>query len=350
MALTYNAAALKIQAFGVGAAITSNTLSCSTGDYITVEVYVADSINVTALTISNNGSAITWTLRASVGTAASDCPIWLYDGIAGATPPTTVTATATAGNNLTTNKGISVRAHQGAHATTPMPAGNIFTAENQSSISRSITPTASGSCLWMACGDWDAGNTFVEGANTSFEGAAVHEAGQATYALFRPTTQPRGDASAFTLAETHTGSAVTYIAYEVQAAAASNPTLSSPTPSGIIATATDATIGATTDVASGTAYCVLDSTSLAGVTNAQVLAGNDASNNPTDFDFSASVGSTTISIPATGLTAETLYYYAVAQSGDSNVVTGSFTTGAATGPTDITGKGRFPFLSAWLSR
>ena len=121
------------------------------------------------------------------------------------------------------------------------------------------------------------------------------------------------------------------------AAGGSSPVLSGPTPSGTIGTSTTATIGATTDTASGTLYTVVNTIDLAGsgITGAQIEAGVY----PPDGDpvtigaFNAAVSSTTPTISvASGLSANSTYYYATVQKVGatySNVVTGSFTTAAA---------------------
>lgn len=118
--------------------------------------------------------------------------------------------------------------------------------------------------------------------------------------------------------------------------AGSPATLSSPTPSGTIGTQATATIGATTDQTSGTFYCVVDSSAnLAGVTAAQIKAGQKASGSAALASASSSVSTTTPSAGVTGLTANTAYSYAIVQNntnGDSNVVTGAFTTAADLDP------------------
>src|SRR3990172_3212696 len=113
------------------------------------------------------------------------------------------------------------------------------------------------------------------------------------------------------------------------------PTLSSPTPSGTLGTQTTATIGCTTDISSGTLYGVVDTDSLSGITGAQVKAGTDASDGAVIWDGSGAVSSTTPSLGAAGLTANTTYNYDLVQNygGGSNVVTGSFTTAAVTAAT-----------------
>jgi hypothetical protein len=113
-------------------------------------------------------------------------------------------------------------------------------------------------------------------------------------------------------------------------------TLSSETPSGTIGTATTATLGATTDQASGTFYAVVDEeANITGISAAQVKAGqNNASAAPV-ASGNASVSTTSPSVGVTGLTAATAYSFAVVQNnsnGDSNVLTGSFTTAVAANP------------------
>lgn len=115
------------------------------------------------------------------------------------------------------------------------------------------------------------------------------------------------------------------------AASGSPPTLSSPTPSGTLGTATTATIGATSDDTTGTFYAVVDTDSLTGITATQVKAAQDAGGGVVVDDCNAAVSTTSPSCGATGLTASTAYNYAAVQNnsnGDSNVVTGTFTTGA----------------------
>lgn len=124
------------------------------------------------------------------------------------------------------------------------------------------------------------------------------------------------------------------IAIEMLEASSAPPVLSSPTPSGTLGTATTATLGATTDTTSGTLYTVVESTSalLTAITVAQIKAGDNNLGSAADASGSAAVSTTTPSANVTGLVAATAYYYATYQeaaSGDSNIVTGSFTTAAS---------------------
>lgn len=217
MALSFSSD-FKSQATGVSNSITSNALSVAAGDLLTVTAIAADSTQISAFTIVNNNTAISWTSVGSIA-ASSECGIFTFKGFATGTPPTTVTVTASAGTTLIGSKAINSIVHTGAHATTPVPAGNVFTASSQTSVTRAITPSSSGSCLWLVAADWGATNSYAAGANCTAQ-HNVNQSGEQTSLVLRPTTQPRLDALAFSLAETHTGSQVSYVAFEVQAAAA----------------------------------------------------------------------------------------------------------------------------------
>lgn len=199
--------------------ITSNALTVITGDFITIAVSFSDNANTTAWTLTNTGTAITWTKQAETNTAAN-CKVVLWTGTAGATPPTTVTVTATAGTVLSCSKAMFVAVHTGQHATTPLPAGNIFTGTGGTDISQAITPTSTGSALWLMLGDWSQTNSFAAGANCSTVAAAYDESGQQTVVAIKPTTQPRTDAALFTISETDTSGKIAWVAWEVQSAPA----------------------------------------------------------------------------------------------------------------------------------
>lgn len=118
-------------------------------------------------------------------------------------------------------------------------------------------------------------------------------------------------------------------------------TLSNPTPSGTIGTQTTATCGATTNQSSGTLYVVASATQahITGITAAQVVAGQTSSGGAAPFSNSAGVSTATPSVGLTSLSGSTLYYYALAQvtsGGNSNVITGSFTTAASTRSVSVT--------------
>lgn len=118
--------------------------------------------------------------------------------------------------------------------------------------------------------------------------------------------------------------------------------LSAASPSGTLGTQTTATIGATTDQNSGTFYVVVDSAAnLSGVTASQIKAGNHAGGSAAVASANIAVSTTSPSVGVTGLTAGTLYSYAAVQNnanGDSNVVTGTFTTASAVAASGQPGK------------
>lgn len=109
--------------------------------------------------------------------------------------------------------------------------------------------------------------------------------------------------------------------------------LSSPTPSGTLGTQTTATIGATTNQSSGNFYVVVDTSgNLAGVTASQIKAGQNAASGAAFKSGDVPVSTTSPSVGVTGLGAGTSYAYAAIQNnanGDTNIVTGTFTTAAA---------------------
>lgn len=121
------------------------------------------------------------------------------------------------------------------------------------------------------------------------------------------------------------------MAIYIDGTTSSPATLSSPTPSGTLGTATTATLGCTTTSAAGTLYGVIDTSGhISGITAAQIIAGENNTSGAAAFSGNVAVSGTTPSLNLTGLTANRTYSYALAQanSGNSNVVTGTFTTAA----------------------
>lgn len=118
------------------------------------------------------------------------------------------------------------------------------------------------------------------------------------------------------------------------------PTLSSPTPSGTLGTSTTATIGCTTDESAGTLYVVVDTGAVGGGADpfANIVAGLNSAGAAADAAGSGTVSSTTPSVGVTGLAPSTAYNYAILQvsGGNSNIVTGTFTTAAGASPPVIT--------------
>lgn len=129
----------------------------------------------------------------------------------------------------------------------------------------------------------------------------------------------------------------TYYSTQMAFSEAGSPTpavLSSATPSGTLGTQTSATLGATTDQSSGTLYGVVDTAgNISGITAAQIIAGQKNNSTSALSASNTAVSTTSPATGITGLTAATLYSYALVQNnanGDSNVLTGTFTTAAAT--------------------
>lgn len=196
----------------------------------------------------------------------------------------------------------------------------------------------------------DVATTVVDGGyqGSNFDGTFQAEADGTTLTLKNgagtvlatatDSTYSSGDIGLFTNRVT---SAATPFDAVVVTGTSSSPaaTISTPTPSGVIGTQTTATLGATTNqgtAGSNNAYAVWSTSNVfGGVTATQVKAGQNASGSTSGVSNSGAVAitSTAISIPISGLSAGTTYYYAITQTnanGDSNVVTGSFTTAAAT--------------------
>lgn len=223
MALTYTTY-FKGQADAVSPTITSDTLTAATGDAIDVVVVYGDNVQATAWTISNTNTAISWGSPVQQTNTASNCKVMRWRGTAGATPPGTISVQSTAGDDVSATKVMFVVVSTGQHATTPWPAGNEFSGVGGTDVAQAITPTSAGSCLWLVAGDWNATNTFAAATNCTLAASVYHEASQQTVAAVRPTTQPRSDASSFTIGETDTGGKVAWIAWEVQAAASAAAT------------------------------------------------------------------------------------------------------------------------------
>lgn len=222
MPLTVTIIDTKSQASGVGTTITSNTLTgAAEGDWIDIIEVSGDNANETAWTVTNTGTAITWTLQQETNTA-NQTKVIHWTGTAGATPPGTVSVQATAGGGTNGAKALIVIVQAGQHATTPLPAGNLFLKAAGNDLSQAIMPTSAGSNLWMVGADWNQSNSFTAGTDNTLPFTPLDIAGQMTTALTRPTTQPRTDTVAFTLSLLDSSSPVDKvlgIAWEVQAAA-----------------------------------------------------------------------------------------------------------------------------------
>ena len=199
--------------------VTSTSRTYNSGEMVVANYCAADNANAGNLSIQNSGTAQTWVPIGAPTNAGSDVKVAAWYCIMSLTQAMTVTVLGDAAGN-TIEGAICIVVHTGQHATTPVPAGNVFSNDTTpvGSTSQAITPTSSGSCLWMMSGDWAAGNTFAPVANCSTE-RTNQNAAQQTVTLIRPTTQPRPDANSFTIGYTVTGTATAFLAYEIQAAA-----------------------------------------------------------------------------------------------------------------------------------
>lgn len=179
---------------------------------------------VGTLSISNTGSVgagLSWTAigqnSSPAGTSGTNGKVAGWYAVAARNENITITVNNSGWQDA--GKRMTTIVHSGAHATTPVPAGNVFIGESQvTSASRAITPSASGSALWMFANDYLASGAATAGASCSVEGSVTAATGDYTAALIRPTTQPRTDAAAFTLSLSNTGATWTYLAFEVQSA------------------------------------------------------------------------------------------------------------------------------------
>jgi hypothetical protein len=211
-------------------------------------------------------------------------------------------------------------------------AGN-WTNATDNATSGNMTPTAQPNAIIGVIGTIYNARTISAGTGFTSLGALANwdtANGDTSLAEWRRTTSTSAAAATFTLSGAEGGFIWGLVVGE---AAATPATLSSATPSGTIGTSTSATVGATTDQSSGTLYAVLStSNNVSTATASQVKAGQNSTGAAASFSGSNTVSTTTPSVTIGSLSAATLYYYAEVQNntnGDSNVVSGSFTTAAA---------------------
>lgn len=176
-----------------------------------------------------------------------------------------------------------------------------------------------------------AGNSGIPAYAVGYKTLGINSAGES--ATFQYTENP-------TYQEDQMAAAILVYLDQVTAAV-----LSSPTPSGTLTTQGQATIGATTTQNTGTLYTVIatSAAALSGITAAQIIAGQVASGAAAPFSGNSAISSTSPSVTVTGLSASTTYYSATVQAnanGNSNIVTSSFTTAAASRGVQVTLKSR----------
>lgn len=195
-----------------------------------------------------------------------------------------------------------------------------------------VTPGIADAILFSFCtndstniGTWAAGNGFTK---TMEDGD-----GSSSFSVvmgYKIVSSTAADGGSWTCSQ-GTNADVWNIVFNGVAGAA--PTLSAPTPSGTLGTTTTATTGATTDQNTGTFYSVLSTTNnVSTATATQIKAGQNSTGAAAAFASNTAVSTTSPSAGFSGLTAATGYFYASAQNntnGDSNVVSGTFTTATA---------------------
>jgi hypothetical protein len=202
--------------------VSSSALTLATGDRVLV--FGGADLDMGTVTVSLNGSSPpSFTelefANTSFGNGGSR-GAWL-SGEMPDNSSRSVSLAWTSGNNIE-RSGMFCLVIRGAHATTPVPAGNstISSTGDTDGHTVSITPTAAGSLLFMFVVD-TALTTLGAAANCGINPTACDVA---TVALIQPTTQPRVDTSAFSIGYTATAAEVGWLAFEVQAAA-SDPTV-----------------------------------------------------------------------------------------------------------------------------
>jgi hypothetical protein len=226
---------------------TSNTVSVVSGNLIVVgiafELGSVDNLDG-GTPVTNTGTAFTWTKIADThgGVDGGDCRVALYSATATATQSCTVTHNRF-GSGVATNRRITTFVISNQAATTPIPSGNIKVKyPGSATASETITPTATGSLMFMIAGDWNQVNSYTALTNNTVDSTS-NIGGAYTTALIRPTSNPLSSGSAFTLGATCTGARSVHVAFEAVAQAGSPYTLAAAT--GAFAVAGPATALAT---------------------------------------------------------------------------------------------------------
>lgn len=191
-----------------------------------------------------------------------------------------------------------------------------------------LSITRGNSDVWTITVTFAAG-TFTITNVTQNGGGALTFSGTTTTALAAETTLAAGGGF-----EPFNNDSL-YLAQFTGTGVAAGVTISAPTPSGTLSTATTVSLGCTTTASSGTLYGVIDTAgNISGITAAQVIAAQNNAGGAAAFSGNVAVSGSTPSLALTGLTPNTTYSYALAQvsGSNSNVLTGSFTTSYVTTP------------------
>jgi hypothetical protein len=218
MALVPTAYAIESVVDVLNGVVTTTSRTYNSGELVIVEYACATSgAGTNSFSISNSGTAQTWNLIADeVESGTEIAPVAAWYCVMSTTQAMTVTASFNSALSLPAC--VKVTVYTGQHSSDPVPAAKRYSGQGGADVTQSITPSAIGSCLRFWAADWNATNTFAAATNcTAIE--TLHDAGDYTVVAIRPTTDPRSDAAAFAIGETDTGGDVSWLAYEVQAAA-----------------------------------------------------------------------------------------------------------------------------------
>lgn len=198
--------------------VNSTTFTSAINDIICATLFGEDATNQTTSGVFNSGTGFTWNAVTSQS-AASNTLIKSYWALATSTQSMTVTGTCTAvGFDLALWIGI----HKGCVTTNAVPSGTIFTGNTNSSlaISSNVSPTSTGSALWLFASDWAAVTSYAALANNTTS-ASNFDPAHYNLVVDQPITQPRTDQAAFILGISQSTTAKTsFIGFEVVASSA----------------------------------------------------------------------------------------------------------------------------------
>jgi len=206
MALSFTAYDYNTGTVSSATSLPSASIPYSAGQPITVSV----SANGSGATISvADTKGLTW--NQLVTNSSNGEPVTVWYAIPVSSGSTVVTASATVASWM------SMRVTTYQNAGTPRSLGASGTLAASTPFSLVVTPTSSGSALWLIANDFNA----VTGAVTTGSGMSSYNeynsgGGHVDTIILGPTTNPLTSAANFTLAgTTAAGTAVDYVAFEV---------------------------------------------------------------------------------------------------------------------------------------
>jgi hypothetical protein len=303
---------------------TATGLVVGSGDKVVVLTTWRDDSGETISGVTHNGSATGFASHYTT-TVADDMQVacWVGTGVSAAT-----------GDIVVTWSGAPVDAHVHAYALSSAGTVGTPTPVSSGAVDTSVSASLSSNASDLLIGAHHQRATGISGAATA--PATLRHSGESGFGSTGLSATRAGTGGSTSLQFTFTNASFALgrmILVNVATSGASPATLSSATPSGTIGTSTSAAIGATTDTSSGTFYAVVDTAgNISGITAAQIKAGQNNGSVSALSSNSVAVSTTSPQTTCTGLSAATAYSYAIVQNsagGDSNVLTGTFTTAAA---------------------